>query len=263
MQKQPAPTRRSGHACYPAHRALQCCAIIGGGINITAIWISLLNNRELQQVQGFTSQRARNRLVHLLRERGISNERVLAIIAETPRHLFVDEALAPNAYADTALPIGHAQTISQPYIVARMTSDLLGEASSLDSVLEIGTGCGYQAAVLAQLVRQVYSLERIRPLLDDTRRRLRQTGYRNITLRHGDGSDGWPEHAPYAGILVTAAARVLPENLAQQLQVGGRLVIPIGDETGQTLYTFVRKENGLQKQANEPVRFVPLLRGTT
>ncbi len=216
---------------------------------------------------GFTSQRTRDRLVQRLRDAGIRDERVLAVIAATPRHLFVDEALAHRAYEDTALPIGHGQTISQPYVVARMTEVLLGGAAP-GSVLEIGTGCGYQTAVLSQLVGQVYTVERIRPLLDRARTRLRELRCRNVAFRHADGTFGWPEKGPYEGILVTAAPRGVPEELLDQLAVGGRMVLPVGRSDGQAegdvqeLRLVRRTEAGIEQELLEYVRFVPLLGGT-
>lgn len=210
---------------------------------------------------GFTSQRTRDRLVQRLREAGVADEHVLRVVAETPRHLFVDEALAHRAYEDTALPIGHQQTISQPYVVARMTAELLA-AGPLGSVLEIGTGCGYQTAVLSRLVGQVYSVERIRPLLDRARARLRELRCRNVSLRHADGTLGWPEKGPYAGILVTAAPRTVPEELLSQLAVGGRMVLPVGDGELQELRLLRRTEAGIEEELLEYVRFVPLLGGT-
>jgi protein-L-isoaspartate(D-aspartate) O-methyltransferase len=210
---------------------------------------------------GFTSQRTRDRLVKRLEEEGIDDERVLGVIAETPRHLFVEEALAHRAYEDTALPIGHSQTISQPYVVARMTAALL-EDGPLGNVLEIGTGCGYQTAVLAQLVGHVYSVERIRPLLDRARTRLRELKLRNISLRHADGTMGWPEKGPFEGILVTAAPRGVPPELLEQLAMGGRMVLPVGDGDVQELRRIRRTPEGLKQEVLGKVRFVPLLGGT-
>lgn len=216
---------------------------------------------------GFTSQRTRDRLVQRLREAGIRDERVLAVIAATPRHLLVDEALSHRAYEDTALPIGHGQTISQPYVVARMTEVLLGGGTP-GSVLEIGTGCGYQTAVLSQLVGQVYTIERIRPLLDRARTRLRELRCRNVAFRHADGALGWPEKGPFEGILVTAAPHGVPEALLAQLAVGGRMVVPVaraearGDGDVQELRLIRRTEEGLEQELLEYVRFVPLLGGT-
>ncbi|HSG91254.1 MAG TPA: protein-L-isoaspartate(D-aspartate) O-methyltransferase [Pseudomonadales bacterium] len=210
---------------------------------------------------GFTSQRTRDRLVKRLEDDGIADARVLGVIAATPRHLFVEEALSHRAYEDTALPIGHAQTISQPYVVARMTEALLADGP-LGNVLEIGTGCGYQTAVLAQLVGHVYSVERIRPLLDRARTRLRELKLRNVSLRHADGTMGWPEKGPFEGILVTAAPRGVPQELLDQLAVGGRLVLPVGDGEIQELRCIHRTPEGLRQELLGKVRFVPLLGGT-
>jgi len=210
---------------------------------------------------GFTSQRTRDRLVARLRDAGVQHERVLSVMAETPRHLFIDEALAHRAYEDTALPIGHQQTISQPYIVARMTEELHA-GRTLDRVLEIGTGCGYQTAVLSAVAGQVYSIERIAPLLDRARTRLRELRLRNVFLRHGDGFLGWPEKGPFDGILVAAAPRGVPEALVEQLAPGGRLVIPVGDGEEQELVLMERGEEGVERRVLERVRFVPLLGGT-
>ncbi|WP_455217052.1 protein-L-isoaspartate(D-aspartate) O-methyltransferase, partial [Kaarinaea lacus] len=176
---------------------------------------------------GMTSQRTRDRLVTRLQEEGITNRQVLELIRNTPRHIFVDEALASRSYEDTALPIGYGQTISQPYVVARMTSVLL-ESGPLNKVLEIGTGSGYQAAVLAPLAGEVYSVERIRPLLDQARKRLSELQLRNVRLKYSDGSWGWPEFAPYDAIIATAAPEQVPESLLEQLSIGGRLVMPVG-----------------------------------
>ena len=210
---------------------------------------------------GFTSQRTRDRVVARLRDAGVLDERVLAVIAETPRHLFIDEALAHRAYEDTALPIGHQQTISQPYIVARMT-EALHAGRVLDRVLEIGTGCGYQTAVLSAVAGQVYSIERIAPLLERARSRLRELRVRNAFLRHGDGCLGWPDKGPFDGILVAAAPRGVPEALVEQLAPGGRLVIPVGDGEEQELVLIERGKEGAERRVLERVRFVPLLGGT-
>lgn len=209
---------------------------------------------------GFTSRRTRERLVHRLADAGICDKRVLAAIAETPRHIFVDEALAHRAYEDTALPIGHGQTISQPYVVARMTEALL-EHGVPESVLEIGTGCGYQAAILGRLVPRVYSVERIRPLLDKARERLRRLRLNNVQLKHADGTFGWPEKGPFAGILAAAAPRDVPSSLLEQLAVQGRLVIPVGEGDVQDLLRIRRTEGGFEREVLERVRFVPLLSG--
>jgi len=210
---------------------------------------------------GMTSARTRDRLVQRLREQGISDLRVLDRIRNVPRHIFVDEALASRAYEDTALPIGFGQTISQPYIVARMTEVLI-EGGPLYNVLEVGTGCGYQTAVLAPLVDKLYTIERIGPLLDRAKGRLKELGIRNVRFRHGDGSLGWKAHAPYDGILVAAAPLTVPEALLQQLKVGGRLVVPVGPEGEQELVRFIRREQKIERQSLGPVSFVPLLSGT-
>ena len=210
---------------------------------------------------GFTSQRTRDRLVQRLRESGLRDERVLAVIGAVPRHLFVDEALSHRAYEDTALPIGHGQTISQPYVVARMSEALL-DGGTPGSVLEIGTGCGYQTAVLSRLAGQVFTVERIRPLLDRARGRLRDLRCRNLSFRHADGSLGWPEKGPFDGIIVTAAPRGVPPELVDQLAVGGRLVVPVGDGEVQELRILHRTEEGVEQTLLEHVRFVPLLGGT-
>lgn len=210
---------------------------------------------------GMTSQRTRERLIQRLYEEGLSDVRVLEAIRSTPRHLFVDEALAHRAYEDTALPIGHNQTISQPYTVARMT-ELLLAGGPLDKVLEIGTGCGYQTAVLAQLVNGVFSVERIQPLQDRAKERLQQLGLRNVLYRWGDGWTGWAALAPYNGILVTAAASEVPQLLLDQLAPGGRLVIPIGEDQGaQHLHLIEKTEQGFVHHILDPVYFVPLLAG--
>ncbi|MCY4362799.1 MAG: protein-L-isoaspartate(D-aspartate) O-methyltransferase [Gammaproteobacteria bacterium] len=207
-----------------------------------------------------TSQRSRDRLVIQLREMGIRSESVLASIRSTPRHIFVDEALASRAYDNTALPIGHNQTISQPYIVARMTEALL-ETGEPDRVLEIGTGCGYQTAILAQFARQVYSIERIKALLANARERFQSLNYRNIKSIYGDGGQGWPENAPYQGILVTAAPAKVPETLLSQLAVGGRLIIPIGHSGQQKLLSITRTDDGYVEKHLDGVSFVPLRTG--
>ena len=210
---------------------------------------------------GMTSARTRDRLVQRLREQGIANLAVLDRIRNVPRHIFVDEALASRAYEDTALPIGFGQTISQPYIVARMSEALL-EGGPLARVLEVGTGCGYQTAVLAPLVGRVYSVERIDGLLQRARLRLKELGIRNVRLRHGDGAEGWKSQAPFDGILGAAAARTGPEALLAQLAVGGRLIIPAGPEGAQQLLRITRRESGLERRVLGPVSFVPLLGGT-
>lgn len=209
---------------------------------------------------GMTSARTRERLVQRLREQGIRDPAVLDQIRSVPRHLFMDEALASRAYEDTALPIGFGQTISQPLIVARMTAALL-EGGPLFNVLEIGTGCGYQTAVLAPLVEKLYTVERIGPLLERARQRIKELGIRNVRFRHGDGSRGWAAHAPYDGILVAAAPHAIPDALQQQLAPGGRLVVPVGPEGEQELWRVTRRETGLQRERLGAVAFVPLIKG--
>jgi protein-L-isoaspartate(D-aspartate) O-methyltransferase len=209
---------------------------------------------------GMTSARTRDRLVQRLRDQGINNPAVLDRIRNLPRHIFVDEALGSRAYEDTALPIGFGQTISQPYIVARMTEALL-ENGPLHNVLEVGTGCGYQTAVLAPLVGKLYSIERIEPLLQRAKERVKELGIRNVRFRHGDGIAGWKAHAPYDGILVAAAPLQVPEALLQQLAVGGRLIVPIGAEGDQELIRFTRREQKIDRQSLGGVAFVPLLGG--
>jgi protein-L-isoaspartate(D-aspartate) O-methyltransferase len=213
---------------------------------------------------GMTSQRTRERMLARLREQGIKDELTLAAISEIPRHIFVDEALATRAYEDVSLPIGYGQTISQPYTVAKMT-ETLRAGRTLGKVLEIGTGCGYQTAVLSKVASEVYSLERISPLVMKARKHLREIRMSNIKLKHADGTMGLPDYAPFDGIIVTAAATHIPEDLLQQLAIGGRLVIPVGVEE-QTLYLIERvaTESATEfiKTKLEPVKFVPLLGGT-
>jgi len=211
---------------------------------------------------GMTSLRTRQRLIQRLRTAGIRNERVLEAILTLPRHFFVDEALASHAYDDIALPIGFGQTISQPYIVARMTEALL-DGLQPQKVLEIGTGSAYQSAVLAMLVGQVYSVERIGRLLERARERLWSLAFPNIRLRLGDGCLGWPRYALYDGILVTAAAAEIPLELLRQLAPGGRLVIPIGLPQAQELWQVERKSSGFAKRSLGPVSFVPLVAGVS
>jgi protein-L-isoaspartate(D-aspartate) O-methyltransferase len=211
---------------------------------------------------GMTSQRTRDRLIERLREQGITNERVLEVMRNTPRHLFVDEALAHRAYEDTALPIGHGQTISQPYIVARMTQMLL-EHGTPHSVLEIGTGCGYQTLVLAQLVAQVYSIERIGALHEQAKKRLEELKIYNVALRHTDGALGWPNrNYRFDRILMTAAASEIPRKLAEQLREGGEMILPYDSGQGQLLLRITRRGDSFDSEAFEPVVFVPLLPGT-
>lgn len=209
---------------------------------------------------GMTSRRTRGRLIERLRAEGIHDERVLEAIRSVPRHIFVDEALSSRAYEDTALPIGAGQTISQPYVVARMTEALVAEGT-LDRVLEIGSGCGYQTAILARFANEVYSIERIQSLVAQARRRLHDLKISNVHMRHGDGEKGWPEHSPYDGILVAAAAAIVPPALIDQLGDGGRLVIPVGHGGAQDLKLITRDGNELEEQILERVAFVPLLSG--
>lgn len=213
---------------------------------------------------GMTSQRTRERLIQRLVDQGVTNMRVMDVMRNTPRHIFLDEALAHRAYEDTALPIGHGQTLSQPYIVARMTEILLGAAGKIEKVLEVGTGSGYQTTILAQLVPQVYSVERIKPLQDKARDRLRQLGLRNVHLRHADGGFGWPEMGPYDGILSAAAPHAVPDELLKQLAPSGVLVIPIGGRE-QQLHLIMRDgdTDNFVTRIIEPVKFVPLVSGTS
>ncbi|MES9934976.1 MAG: protein-L-isoaspartate(D-aspartate) O-methyltransferase [Sedimenticola sp.] len=217
-------------------------------------------NNPVHRGIGMTSQRTRERLIQRLKDEGIRSRTVLGTIRNTPRHIFVEEALASRAYEDTALPIGHGQTISQPYIVARMTEVLL-EDGPLDTVLEIGTGSGYQTAVLAQLVKRVYSVERISALQRQARMRFQEMNLRNIRLRHSDGGMGLPEYAPFDGIIVTAAPEGIPRSLVEQLRPGGRMVLPIGTRQEQVLVKVTKTEQGYEKEILEQVVFVPLLGG--
>ncbi|MEX0708721.1 MAG: protein-L-isoaspartate(D-aspartate) O-methyltransferase [Woeseia sp.] len=207
-----------------------------------------------------TSARTRDRLVQRLADQGIRSQAVLEQIRNVPRHLFVDEALASRAYEDTALPIGLGQTISQPFVVARMTEALL-EHSSPGRILEIGTGCGYQTAVLAPLVKQIYTVERIPELLRKTRQRLRTLDIYNVQFRPGDGWEGWPKYAPYDGILVAAAASRVPEKLLEQLAPGGSLILPVGGSGRQELTLLTRLEDRYEQQSLGAVSFVPLVSG--
>ncbi len=209
---------------------------------------------------GMTSARTRSRLVERLRAGGIRDERVLERILSVPRHIFVDEALASRAYEDTALPIGHGQTISQPFIVARMTEALLKGLPG-GRILEIGTGCGYQTAVLAPLVDEIYTLERLAPLMMRARQRLRELGVGNVRFRRGDGWEGWPKYGPYDGILVAAAPERVPQALLGQLAPGGRLVIPVGSARRQELVAIVHREDHYEQISLGPVSFVPLVAG--
>jgi protein-L-isoaspartate(D-aspartate) O-methyltransferase len=209
---------------------------------------------------GMTSARTRDRLVQRLRDQGIKSVDVLDRIRNLPRHIFVDEALSSRAYEDTALPIGFGQTISQPYIVARMSEALL-EGGPLQNVLEIGTGCGYQTAVLAGLVGKISTIERIEPLLKRAKERLKDLGIKNVRFRHGDGTAGWATQGPFDGILVAAAPLRVPEALLEQLAVGGRLIMPVGPEGKQELIRFTKREQKVDRQSLGPVSFVPLLGG--
>jgi protein-L-isoaspartate(D-aspartate) O-methyltransferase len=199
-------------------------------------------------------------LAQLLHKEGISNTKVLTAIANTPRELFLPDALQHKAYQNTALPIGQGQTISQPYIVARMTELLLESDNQAQTVLEIGTGSGYQTAVLAQLFASVYSVERIKTLQFQAKRRMNQLDLHNVKMKHGDGWQGWHSKGPYDAIIVTAAASSMPEKLYQQLNDGGRLIIPVGEEN-QQLHCVTRRENEFESQVIEAVRFVPLVAG--
>ncbi len=211
---------------------------------------------------GMTSQRTRDRLVRRLTEQGINDELVLSALSSVPRHIFVDEALAHRAYEDSALPIGQGQTISQPFVVALMTQTLLDQPRP--RILEVGTGSGYQTAILASLpglVSKVYSIERLLPLLDRAQERIQAMRCYNVRYRHGDGYLGWPEDAPFDGIVVTAAPRSVPQVLLEQLAPGGRMVVPVGGDEIQELQVFDRTEDGFSMQTVEYVRFVPLLKG--
>jgi protein-L-isoaspartate(D-aspartate) O-methyltransferase len=211
---------------------------------------------------GMTSARTRDRLVQRLQEQGISNLAVLDRIRSVPRHLFVDEALASRAYEDTALPIGYSQTISQPYIVARMTEALLEGGKKVGKVLEVGTGCGYQTAVLAPLVKKIYSIERIAPLSKRATATLKELGIKNVMLKHGDGFQGWKSQKPFDGILVAAAPLAVPEALFAQLGKGGRLIVPVGPEGQQQLMRFTRNGDSIDREVLGAVAFVPMLGGT-
>ena len=210
---------------------------------------------------GMTSQRTRDRLVARLREQGIDDVELLACMGGVPRHIFVDEAMAHRAYEDTALPIGHSQTISQPFIVALMTQ-LLWEIKP-HQVLEVGTGSGYQTAVLAQLCQRLCSVERISALTQRARARLSAMSIKNVLLKHGDGYSGWQAHAPFDGIMVTAAPPAVPEALLDQLAIGGRLIAPVGDDVVQQLIVIDRTPDGFVERVHDRVNFVPLLSGTT
>jgi len=220
-----------------------------------------MNRRNQPQTQGIgmTSQRTRARMVERLRKEGITDETVLAALGTVPRHLFVEEALASRAYDDDALPICFSQTISQPYVVALMIQALRA-GRELGKVLEIGTGCGYQAAVLAKLATEVYSIERIAPLLAKARANLRGLRLGNVRLKHADGNLGLPEAAPFDSIILAAAARQLPQVLLQQLAPGGRMILPFGSSE-QVLRLVERTRSGYSETTLDAVRFVPMLTG--
>ncbi|MEC7138459.1 MAG: protein-L-isoaspartate(D-aspartate) O-methyltransferase [Pseudomonadota bacterium] len=208
-----------------------------------------------------TSQRTRDRLVARLREQGIDNNEVLACMGAVPRHIFVDEAMAHRSYEDTALPIGHNQTISQPFIVALMTQ-LLCEVKPRQ-VLEVGTGSGYQTAVLSHFCHRLYSIERISALTKRAQKRLAAMSVKNTVLKHGDGYGGWEVHAPFDAIMVTAAPPAVPEALLDQLAVGGRLIVPVGDDAVQELIVIDRTKDGFLERVHDRVKFVPLVSGTS
>jgi protein-L-isoaspartate(D-aspartate) O-methyltransferase len=212
------------------------------------------------QGSGMTSQRSRNRLINQLRDLRINNEEVLQVIASIPRHLFVDEALSSRAYDNVSLPIGHGQTISQPYMVARMTEVILSQGK-IKRVLEVGTGSGYQTAILSKLVFSVFSVERIKPLLLHAKDKFRQLKLNNVLTRHSDGGWGWPEKSPFDAIIVTAAPEILPTSLLGQLVDGGQLIIPLGKKGNQVLCVFQRIGNEFHKEILEKVSFVPLIKG--
>lgn len=219
-------------------------------------------NSKLHAGIGMTSQRTRDRLVTRLEEKGIRNNRVLEAIRMTPRHLFVDEALASRAYEDTALPIGHKQTISQPYVVARMTEAIIKDGIP-NKVLEVGTGSGYQSAILAALIKDVYTVERVEPLYQQARRRAMELGLRNIRFKLTDGAWGWESYAPYDAIVVTAAPKEIPEALIEQLGENGRLVIPVGKTSEvQDLLLLHKTKDGIKQELLDVVSFVPLIQGS-
>ncbi|MFA7399247.1 MAG: protein-L-isoaspartate(D-aspartate) O-methyltransferase [Sideroxydans sp.] len=208
---------------------------------------------------GMTSARTRGRMIERLRTQGIQDETVLAAMNSVPRHAFIDEALSSRAYDDVSLPIGHAQTISQPYIVARMT-EILRNGKQLGRVLEVGTGCGYQAAVLSHVAKEVYTVERIQPLFAKAKKQLFDLKLRNVFVRHADGTSGLTDGAPFDGIIMACAAPALSATLKEQLAVGGRMVLPIGTQE-QFLYLIEREADGFRETRLEPVKFVPLLMG--
>ena len=213
------------------------------------------------QGMGMTSLRTRERMIKRLAEQGIKNQKVLEVMRDTPRHIFMDEALSSRAYEDNSLPIGYNQTISQPYIVARMTELLLETTGHLEKVLEIGTGCGYQTAILSPFVGRVYSIERILPLQRKARSHLGELKLKNISYLYDDGHDGWPDYAPFNGIIASAAPSEIPLQLIQQLAVGGVMVIPVGNNSQQILQRVTRKASGYEVENIELVTFVPFLSG--
>ncbi|MGK0406023.1 MAG: protein-L-isoaspartate(D-aspartate) O-methyltransferase [Oleispira sp.] len=217
-----------------------------------------MNDQQLAGI-GMTSQRTRNRLVQRLRDKGIRNQQVLDVMASTPRHIFIDEALAHRAYEDTSLPIGNGQTISQPYIVAKMTELLLAEGP-LNNVLEVGAGSGYQTAILAPLVKRLYSVERIEPLLNKAKQRIRQLKLNNVSFKLSDGHWGWEQSGPYDGIIAAAAPEEIPQVLLEQMAEGGRMILPVGGEK-QSLVLVIRRGDQWQRQVLEEVNFVPFLTG--
>ena len=219
-----------------------------------------MNSRFDIQGVGMTSARTRARLITRLRSQGITDETVLEVMQAVPRHLFVDEALSHRAYEDSALPIGFNQTISQPYTVARMT-ELLLEDGRPSRVLEIGTGCGYQAAVLSALVDQVFTIERISGLADKARRTLSDLGVMNVIQRHNDGANGWSERGPFDGMLITASPHQVPPALFAQLDEGGRMILPLETDKGQYLTRVTRIQGEMSVETIEPAKFVPLLGG--
>ena len=210
---------------------------------------------------GMTSLRTRDRLLGRLMEQGIKNMQVLDVIRSTPRHIFLDEALSHRAYEDVALPIGYGQTISQPYVVAKMT-EIVSASRQLKSVLEIGTGCGYQTAIISRMAKRVYTIERIRPLLERAKRNLKLLGIKNVDFKHDDGSLGWADRAPFDAIITTAAPQMIPAELYQQLSSeGGSLVIPVGADNQQDLKHIVKSGQSIHTENLGSVRFVPLLTG--
>lgn len=220
-----------------------------------------MNETIARQGIGMTSLRTRRRLIDRLRSHGAASERVLGVMEQTPRHLFVDQALAHKAYEDTALPIGQNQTISQPFVVALMTELLIGADIPMRKVLEVGTGCGYQTAVLSQLVNWVFTIERIGSLQQQAKERLPALGYRNVSYLNADGFEGWASNQPFDGILVAAAPAEVPPKLLDQLAEGGRLVIPVGAESDQRLRIITRGATGFHEDQPTAVKFVPMLNG--